>query len=117
MAAEQPQIKPESFETVLERILAADEQARRMAAQADEKKRAALAHVSEQSEQIRTQYLERADRRIEVMREQEEALATEKLRAEAEAHTKRLDALAEIEAEFTQEWAGELFARVIADRS
>lgn len=113
MAAEKPQIEMKSFETVLERILAADQQARRMAEQADTEKNAALTRIHEQAEQIRTQYLERADRRIEVMREQEEAFIQEKLQKEEQAQEKRLAHLQQIEAQFTEAWAGELFARVV----
>ena len=101
------------FETIIERILSADNKAKELAEKAEQEKQEAIRHIDEQKVELRSKYSERANRRIEILREQEESFTAEKIESECKRQQQRLDALNETAKRNMDAWVEELYRGVI----
>lgn len=103
------------FETIIERILSADNAAKEQAKKAEQERQEAIQHIDVQKSELRSKYSERAARRIEIVSEQEEAFSKETIEQNLARQQKRLEALNALAQQNMDAWVDRLFNSVIQD--
>ena len=103
------------MEDMINRVIEVDEMERQLTATADDQRRRAEADVEKKRIEIRGEYLEHAQRRIELAREMEQKNADETLAEQVARHKAQLEQLEKYYAENKGGWVDTIVSRVIAD--
>jgi hypothetical protein len=100
-------------EEIIGRILEIDELERNIIKNAENARAGAETIAIKRKEAFKAQYLERAKKRIEILKEAETVNAEEALKQRVEENTAQIKRLNAMFAQNADKWAEELFRRVI----
>ena len=97
---------------IINRIVEAEQRARQIAAEAQEKLAHLQADLENERKNLRETYLQRAERRVEMVREREQALMREQLDEMDKHFTSERDMLERLFADHRTDWVDKLFTMV-----
>lgn len=101
------------MQEMIERIVEMDKKARALTEQANELKLGAQKHIEQKTREIREDYLNRARKRLTIIKEEEEIELNEKIEQFQEKNARLSKALETEYNEKGESWADEIFARTI----
>lgn len=101
------------FESVIKHILDIDDMAREITEKALEDRKKAEANIEKQKLELKQKYLQRANERIETVKQHERKLADSTLEKEYKEFQKKLSALEALADTNIQNWADQIFKKVI----
>lgn len=103
------------YSELIDRILAAEENARQLTQQTREQEQSLEVSLREEAEALRTATLERSRRRVEAMEQEEQRLARKRLEKLDQEHKAALAGLEEKRKRRENEWADTLFRKITED--
>lgn len=106
-------VSTSEFEGVIKQILDIDDIACQATEMALEERKAAEENIEKQKQELKQKYLQRAQERIEKVRQQERKWADSTLESEYAKYQKKLSALEALAESNIEKWADEIFKKIV----